>query len=70
MNTAKFITSLCKLPVRYHLTIFIQFLHRISEKILLKVKGGEGIDKILCIKHNGNSDFHRRRDLKDWVCSV
>lgn len=54
MNVRKFITSQCKLPLRHHLTFLIQF-HRISEKILLKVKGGKRIDKILCIIYNENT---------------
>lgn len=40
--------------MRCHLTFFIQF-HRISEKILLKVKGGKKIDKLLCIIGNENT---------------
>lgn len=55
MSSGKFIPLLCKLLVTYHLTVFIQFHHRISEKILLKLKGGKRIDKILCIIHNGNT---------------
>lgn len=54
MNSGKSITSLYKLLVRHHLTFFIQF-HHISEKIMLKVKGVKGIDKILCIIHEENT---------------
>jgi len=63
MNTEKFITSLCKFLVRYHLTFFIQFHHRISDKILLKVQVGKRIDKILCVIHNGNTVIFTERKI-------